>query len=76
MIRISAKASKDKAHDILTSILDNFIFGFTTQENKQLLVDHMEWIRRQAGSMDVHCRMETDPAKRLTRIVLDVYSLE
>ena len=76
MIRISTNASKDRAFDIITSILDNFIFTFVKDEDKKKLINHMARLRAHNGSLDVSCRLETFPEVKLTRIVIDAYSVE
>lgn len=76
MIRISTSASKAKAIDVMTAVLDVFIFNFAKAEDKEKLVDHMERLKQHPGKFDVHCRMETFPEKKLTRIVIDAYAVD
>lgn len=65
--------SKDKDRSIysLDQVLRLFLFPGLPQTNIDLVRQHLSWMQRQ-GDMRVKCRLETLPASKSTRIVLDI----
>ena len=71
-LHLADRRDKSEIVTLLQRVLQALVFQGhgVTPADRELLLNHLAWMGRQSGTMNVSCALETFPPNR-TRIVID-----
>lgn len=71
-LSLSGQEPKSELLDLIRRLLQSIIFPHLRMDQRENIIEHFAWMKRQRDDLKVNCKLETVPELRLTRIVIEV----
>lgn len=71
-LTLSTKSDKSEVIDTIRRVLQLVTFPFVGQAQREAILQHFDWMKRQSGDLYNNCKIETVPELQLTRITIEL----